>query len=221
MLPSQDKARVSSPKRNMNKLKILSRKEVVLSLLFLMAVFLFQIKEVSEMLLWSSDLFEKKEFWRVISGNFTHTNVNHLLLNCTAFFIIVSIFKPSIKETIFIIMLLSFMIGLLMFNTDTIRFAGLSGVLHGYFIYLCLKDAFKRDYACIVAGLIAIGKVIYEQVYGASEQTEKLINAPVAIDGHMYGIISGVAIYIFLFTVSYSNIRKACIFYFNMVIKLF
>lgn len=67
---------------------------------------------------------------------------------------------------------------------------------HNIYRYTHMKAYIKSVYKAgektgwlIVAGVLI--KVTYEQFYGASSSLEKTINAPVIVDGHLYGALSG------------------------------
>ncbi|CAM3650254.1 hypothetical protein VA7868_04184 [Vibrio aerogenes CECT 7868] len=86
----------------------------------------------------------------------------------------------------------SLSIGIGLFWTDIIRYVGLSGVLHGLFAGYALQEilAGRRSSWLLLAGVA--GKVGWEQCFGAPATTAALIQAPVAIQAHLAGFISGV-----------------------------
>ena len=53
----------------------------------------------------------------------------------------------------------------------------------------------------IIFFLLCLGKVLHEQIYGASEDVAQLIAANVAIDAHLFGTITGCIIILYYFIV--------------------
>ncbi len=153
---------------------------------------IFQLPQVQPLLIWNIDLIESGQWWRIVSGNLTHTNSIHLLMNLTALWIIAYLFRPVVKSFAVAIIVLSAVVGglLLCFNFHT--YAGLSGVLHGLFAFYALSEALngrQSSWLMVVGVCVKIG---YEQLYGASESTANLINAAVATEAHLVGGITGI-----------------------------
>ncbi len=144
---------------------------------------------------WHRQLILDGQWWRILSGNFTHTNFAHLGMNLAALWIISFIFKPTAKLWLFSLMVISVLVGLLNFFSDMTTYVGLSGVLHGLFACFALKEALdgRTSSWLLVVGVVA--KVTWELTMGASQSTSELINARIAVESHLFGVISG-----FLFT---------------------
>ncbi|MDG3087553.1 rhombosortase [Vibrio hannami] len=166
-------------------------------LLFLTTILsaLFQTPFIQSLTIWNSQLIVSGEWWRIVSGNFTHTNIYHLILNTSALWIIAYLFKPKAKSLNILLLAISAFVGMCLLMSDTLIYAGLSGVLHGIFAYYAMKETVggRKTSALLVLGVIA--KVGYEQVFGASESTAQLIGARVAIEAHLAGCISGIVIF--------------------------
>jgi rhomboid family GlyGly-CTERM serine protease len=70
-------------------------------------------------------------------------------------------------------------------------YVGLSGVLHGLFVigaYFDIRQKLKTGWVMLLGVWV---KVIYEQIFGASADVAKLIEANVAVDAHLFGTITG------------------------------
>lgn len=81
-------------------------------------------------------------------------------------------------------------------------YAGLSGVLHGFFVWGAFQDIKHR---VRFGWLLMIGvwlKIAYEQVFGQDPDLAKFIDANVAVDSHLYGALGGILVIIFLFVVN-------------------
>ena len=73
-------------------------------------------------------------------------------------------------------------------------YVGLSGLLHAMLTLGALKDIQLKINTgwLLLAGLIV--KVSWEQWHGPDEDLAKLINASVATDAHLYGVVSALAL---------------------------
>lgn len=150
-----------------------------------------QNQQLSQLLTWDRSLIISGEWWRILTGNITHTNLSHFLMNMVALWLISLIFTPRPRKLLLLLIIISLVIGLGLFASDIQRYVGLSGTLHGLFGYFAVKEALsgKRSSWLLVIGVI--GKVVSEQVFGASATSAALIAAPVAIEAHLIGLIAG------------------------------
>ncbi|SHO56029.1 hypothetical protein VQ7734_01792 [Vibrio quintilis] len=128
-------------------------------------------------------------------------------MNLAALWLISLIFRPSPRHALVIIGVCSLSIGISLFWTDIIRYVGLSGVLHGLFAGYALLEilAGRRSSWLLLAGVA--GKVGWEQCFGASPTTVALIQAPVAIQAHLAGFISGIVIVLIIHRFTLSGIQ--------------
>ncbi|MGR5119257.1 rhombosortase [Vibrio astriarenae] len=154
-------------------------------------VCLLQLEYPQSYAIWQRQYIVDGEWWRVVSGHFTHTNHYHLLMNLAALWVMAFIFKPQPQSLAVVFTASSITIGLLNFLTPVQEYAGLSGVLHSVFAYFALNEALNglKSSWLLVAGIVA--KVSWEQLYGASASTAQLIQASVAVDAHMFGVVVG------------------------------
>jgi len=107
----------------------------------------------------------------------------------------VAIFFSSYKSDLYWLQALLFIaffcsIGILLDNQFN-RYVGLSGVLHGLFVIGGRWEMrrYKLSGAMLLA--IIIGKLMYEQIYGALPGSESVAGGKVAINSHLYGAIAG------------------------------
>ncbi len=134
------------------------------------------------------------QWWRILTGNFTHTNFAHLAMNLLGLWVISSIFKPKAQALILALLVASLAVGIGNLATSMNIYVGLSGALHGLFGYFALLEALsgRRSSWLLVTGLIA--KIVWEHIFGASETTSAMIHARVAIESHLAGALSGLAL---------------------------
>ena len=71
------------------------------------------------------------------------------------------------------------------------RSVGLSGVLHGLFIWAAIEDIKQQRNTGWLLLIGVLTKIAWEQYFGASASTVSLINAKVATEAHLIGAFSG------------------------------
>lgn len=140
---------------------------------------------------WHRQAISQGQWWRIVSGNFTHTNIAHLAMNLAGLWVISFIFKPSAKSLLLALSVVSICVGILNLFSDMTSYVGLSGVLHGLFAYFALLEVLhgRKSSGLLVLGVIA--KVSWEITMGAPQSTSELIQARVAVEAHLFGLISG------------------------------
>ncbi|NVC92972.1 rhombosortase [Vibrio natriegens] len=150
-----------------------------------------QFEPMASLSEWHAYNIRHGEWWRIVTGNLTHTNFAHLGMNLAGLWIISFVFRPSTKNFLTVFLLLCTFVGALNLFTSMKVYVGLSGVLHGLFGFWALREVFeaRRSSLLLVGGLIA--KVVWEQLYGPSTSTAAMIGARVAIDAHLFGTVGG------------------------------
>ena len=178
---------------------------VALTVLLLVAQF-FQ-----QSLVFNREAINAQEWWRLLSGNFTHANFPHLALNVAGLWVLLFLFSHTFNHTVFVIsiIMLCFIVGisLYLFNPQLVFYYGFSGVLYGLFIIGSAQALLKKDgFTGISVLFVTLGKVIWDSINGGSETSADLIGMPVATDAHLYGVIGG--IFISLVLVLYQHFYK-------------
>ncbi|MCE0494645.1 rhombosortase [Vibrio salinus] len=155
---------------------------------------------------WDKTSISTGQWWRILTGNFAHTNPEHCIMNLAALWLIALIFRPSACHYFAITILISLGVGFGLMFTSLQQYVGLSGTLHGVFMYLALQEYLHghRHSWILVAGVTA--KVIWEQLMGPATYTQELIQAPVAIQAHLTGLIWGTILSLSYHT--YNRFRK-------------
>lgn len=155
---------------------------------------------LSGFLIYNRDAINNGEYWRIISGHLFHTNLQHFLLNGAALILLWGLhghyYQIKYYLSSFILIAIICSVGMHLFSPDITLYVGLSGVLHGFFIWGALMDikhGEKTGYL-LFAGVVL--KLAHEQIYGASADVESLIDASVAVDAHLYGAIGGMIIFL-------------------------
>ena len=154
--------------------------------------------------------FLPEQAWRFISANLLHTNGMHLLLNLIGLALIWALHGRYYSSRGFVSLLLltsaGTTLGLYLNAPDMMWYVGLSGALHGLFIYGAVMDIRHQEKTGYLLLIGVVLKVADEQWRGASVQVSSLIDAAVAVDAHLFGAISGVVAV--LLTLAISN-KKA------------
>jgi len=168
------------------------------------ALYLFQ-QTALPLLEFSRDAITQGQWWRLLSGNIMHTNHWHLLLNIAGLFMLTHIFGRLLSLRHFLIFGVgnAALVGVMLyyFSTDIDYYVGLSGYLHGLFVYGCLieiKQGMKTSWLLLGGVVLKIG---YETLYGASTDMSELINASVATDAHLFGAMVALPQFLLLIVV--------------------
>lgn len=135
------------------------------------------------------------EIWRLLSGNFVHLGWPHLGMNLAGMILIWLLFGRLLPLRQWLVVLLvsalGVGLGLLLFNPAIEWYVGLSGLLHGLFIVGIAASLSKDRHAEWLLLLFLVGKLIWEQVYGALPGSSDTAGGAVIVDAHLYGAISG------------------------------
>jgi rhomboid family GlyGly-CTERM serine protease len=171
---------------------------VVIFIIFLAIIaFVFE-KQLLEPLIYQRSLIAQGELWRIFTGHFFHTNGFHLLLNLSAIALLWSLhgqfYTLKNYSLLWLTSALSTSLGLYFFSPELIRYVGLSGVLHGIFVWGAMMDIKQKDKTGYLLFLGVWLKILHEQVSGPNQDIANLIQANVAIDAHLWGAAGGLLV---------------------------
>jgi len=139
------------------------------------------------------------QWWTLITKHFLHTNNMHLIVNLVGLFLVWMLYgdyflsQSSILRFTLLFFSLCILTSLftLYFSTNDGNFIGLSGVLHGLFLWGVVQDIRMR----MATGILLLAGLLFklgqEQFFEDSAFMANIINADVAVDAHLYGAISG------------------------------
>lgn len=165
---------------------------IVISLVMALA----QWPALQPFITWDARFIADGQWWRLLSGNFTHTNLIHLGMNTAGLWVIAFFFRSitQAKEWLAVLLVSSLLVGVTLLASDIQVYLGLSGTLHGLFAYYALKESLsgRKSSWLLIVGVLA--KVAYECLIGAPESTASMINARVATEAHLVGMLSGLAL---------------------------
>lgn len=158
-----------------------------------------------ELFAYKSDLFRNGEFWRSVSGHFTHLGWPHFLLNAFGLLGVWSLYGKTFNAALWAVIFLTCSIGIsfgfTIFDNDIQNYVGLSGILHGAVaagaVYSILatkadKANFPVESLFVCAALWL--KIVYEQLIGSVPLTSEMSGGAVVINAHFYGGVLGVSV---------------------------
>ncbi len=169
---------------------------LAISLLALLAQLFYQ--ESHDVFAYQRDLIAQGQVWRIFTGHLLHTNSYHLLLNLSALWLLWALhghyYHYGNYAVLLIFSALITSLGLYLFSPELTSYVGLSGILHGVFIWGAITDIRQQEKTGYLLLLGVILKVAHEQFYGADQSIAQLIDANVAIDAHLWGCIGGLIV---------------------------
>jgi len=140
---------------------------------------------------------ENGEFWLLLTGNFVHLGSSHLFMNMAGFALVVALVWSHFTtvEWVLITVFSSLVvcIGLYLFDSDVFWYVGFSGTLHGLVIAGSLADLRHYPKSAALLLILIIGKLAWEQFFGALPGSESVAGGSVVVNAHLYGAIGGAA----------------------------
>ena len=147
------------------------------------------------MFIYKHDAIGQGELWRGFTGHFFHTNGVHLLLNLSALILLWALhghfYNLLNYSVLFISSAIICSLGLYFLSPDISQYVGLSGIIHGIFVFGAIMDIRNKDKTGYLLFIGVWLKIAHEKFYGASDEVSSLIEANVAIDAHLWGAIGG------------------------------
>jgi rhomboid family GlyGly-CTERM serine protease len=172
-------------------------------LLLLIAIFAFIFNnDISQFFIYDRISIEHGQYWRIVTSHFFHTNNNHFYLNGAAVLLLWALhgqfYRPICYLVIYLICAIVCGVLIHLYSLDIQRYVGLSGILHGLFVWGALMDIKNKERTGYILLVGVMLKIAHEQYYGASADVETLIGASVATDAHLFGAIGGLLAYLML-----------------------
>lgn len=161
--------------------------------LFVVVLFMLQPMDL-EWLRYERDNF-LVNWWQSVTHMLIHLNYAHLTLNAVTLIVLYFLFTEAFETFMWIPALLVSAIissmGLYFYSPDVEWCVGLSGAMHGLFIYLVYSARAHWIWAIAIAA-----KIIFEQLapllkFSSPDLTEQLIDGNVVIDAHLWGGVGG------------------------------
>ena len=141
------------------------------------------------------DAVNTGQLWRLLTGHFVHSNGWHLLLNLVSLMMIGLLFSQHLSLLLWAVAFIAS--GLIIsacyfFIAPQYQYyIGLSAILYGVIIIGALLDLKQQTLIAALVLVVVTGRVIFQQYSGSVESLADLIESRVAIESHLFGIISG------------------------------
>jgi rhomboid family GlyGly-CTERM serine protease len=152
-------------------------------------------ESVTELLRYQTDKIHEGEVWRLVTGNLVHLGWGHLFLNLLGLGLIWGLFwgcfSPLAWSAISLISALAVGLGLFWLDPQLVWYVGLSGMLHGLFVAGAVGGIRRGDRREAILLVALVGKLLWEQAYGALPGSADVAGGPVIVDSHLYGAIGG------------------------------
>ncbi|MFT7244600.1 MAG: rhomboid family GlyGly-CTERM serine protease [Candidatus Azotimanducaceae bacterium] len=135
------------------------------------------------------------EYWRLLTANLVHTNYAHLAMNLGGLFALWLLHGDEYKTQNYLGIALTcglaITLAIYLLRENITWYVGLSGILHGIFVWGLVKDFEKRRASAwlLAAGLVL--KLVIELQTGGSAWVEAMLGARIVVDAHLYGAIAG------------------------------
>jgi rhomboid family GlyGly-CTERM serine protease len=132
------------------------------------------------------------DWWRLLTAHATHLDVRHALLNGTGFVLLWALFARSYSPLRWVagllIILAAIDAGFWFISAELVWYVGASALLHGVFACGCIAMIRTGDRVGIVAALLLVLKLCWEQFAGP---LPFMAGQPVVTISHVYGAIGG------------------------------
>lgn len=147
-------------------------------------------------------LVDQGDIWLLFSGHIVHLNWSHWLLNMAGLAIVAFFFSAHAGFVQWLLVILVSMmvinIGIWWWQTDILTYVGLSGVLHGLFLFGALREIRYYPLSGYVLSAVLLAKLAWEFFYGALPGSEEMAGGRVLTEAHLLGAIGGVIVWMAL-----------------------
>ena len=138
------------------------------------------------------------EYWRLLSGHFSHLGPEHLLLNLAGLVLVWLLVGRQYTTGQWLIVtafsLAVITLGFWYLDPNLIWYVGLSGLLHGLLIAGAIRGIKTQPVESIIIIVAVAGKLIYEQLIGPLPGSEATAGGAVITNAHLYGAFGGAMI---------------------------
>jgi rhomboid family GlyGly-CTERM serine protease len=169
----------------------------VLWLFLFVICFSLQSAGMVSTLQFDRELIDQGQYWLLLTGHLVHLNWAHWALNMAGLVIVAVFFSPygTVLDWLFVLVFSALVVGLGLYwlHPGLIWYVGLSGVLHGLFVYGAIREIRFYPFSGYVLVLLLAGKLLWEYMNGALPGSEEMVGGRVLVEAHLYGAIAGLA----------------------------
>ena len=145
------------------------------------------------------ELVEQGDFWLLFSAHIVHLNWTHWALNMAGLAIVAFFFSThaSVKQWLTVLFVSATLInaGLWWWLPEIRSYVGLSGVLHGLFLYGALREIRFYPASGYVLSSVLIAKLVWEFFNGALPGSEEMTGGRVLTEAHLLGAAGGILVW--------------------------
>lgn len=167
----------------------------VLWLFLFVICFTLQAAGLAPGLQFDRALIDQGQLWLLLTGHLVHLNWTHWALNMAGLAIVAVFFSAygSLLDWLFVLLFSAVVTGLCLywFHPELIWYVGLSGVLHGLFIYGAIREIRFYPFSGYVLVMLLVGKLFWEFMNGPLPGSEEMTGGHVVVDAHLYGAMAG------------------------------
>lgn len=196
---------------NMNPVRPEIIRQYSLWLVLFVLCLLLQGFDLAHALRFDRVLIGQGQMWLTLTGHLVHLNWNHFWLNMGGLLLVAVFFHSYCSALAWLLLLiwsaLVVSLGLYVLNPEILGYVGLSGVLHGLFIFGAWQESRRHPLSGWVLLVLLVAKLVWEQVAGALPGSESMTGGHVLVDAHLYGAIAG-AMFVLLHQVIHVNDRQ-------------
>jgi rhomboid family GlyGly-CTERM serine protease len=139
------------------------------------------------------------QLWRLLTGHLVHLDVRHALLNSVGLALVWALFARDYRLRQWLVIVLSAMAaidaGLWLADSTVEWYVGSSGALHGVMAAGALAHVRRGERDGWALGVLLAVKLAYEHWAGPLPLSG---SDPVVVSAHLYGVIGGAAVALFL-----------------------
>ena len=142
-------------------------------------------------------LIDRGHYWLLLTGHLVHLNWAHWGLNMAGLVIVAVFFSlyGNLFDWIFVLLFTALVtgLGLYWFHPELVWYVGLSGVLHGLFVYGAVREIRFYPFSGYVLVLLLAAKLFWEYMNGPLPGSEEMTGGRVLTEAHLYGALAGLA----------------------------
>lgn len=139
------------------------------------------------------------EPWQALTAMLPHLNVYHLGLNLSALVLIYLLFSEATASLFWILALIFSSItssfGLYFYSPEIEWCVGLSGALHGLFVYVVLRARAHWIWLILIAAKLLVEQMEWLDAAALSSVSVNFIQHAVIVDSHLWGAAGGFFFY--------------------------
>ncbi len=144
-------------------------------------------------------LVEQGQVWLLFTGHIVHLNWSHWALNMAGVAMVAFFFSAhaTVKQWLAVIFVSAIVIniGLWWWMPDIRFYVGLSGVLHGLFLYGALREIRFYPVSGYVLTVVLVSKLFWEFFNGALPGSEDMVGGRVLTEAHLFGAMGGTLVW--------------------------